>query len=98
MPNGFGMGGQLKYFGLWLDSDFGKGHSKAKPQSTTFKSPQLSADEEFEIDSLEVWNVGRMRKCNDGNEVNLKLHKICGICAVYILLKETNKVGLFLTE
>ena len=23
MPNGLGMGGQLEYFGLWIDSEFG---------------------------------------------------------------------------
>ncbi|CAD5117440.1 DgyrCDS6208 [Dimorphilus gyrociliatus] len=68
MPNGFGMGGQLKYFGLWLDSDFGKGHSKAKPSSTTFKSPQLSAEDEFEIDILEVWSVSKPKVYNNGNE------------------------------
>ena len=24
MPNGLGMGGQLEYFGLWLDAEYGK--------------------------------------------------------------------------
>ena len=24
MPNGLGMGGQLEYFGLWIDSEFGQ--------------------------------------------------------------------------
>ncbi|XP_066570050.1 MTOR-associated protein MEAK7 isoform X2 [Amia ocellicauda] len=58
MPNGLGMGGQHYYFGLWLDSDFGKGHSRAKPCCSTYSSPQLSAEEEFILDCLEVWAVG----------------------------------------
>ncbi|XP_008489927.1 MTOR-associated protein MEAK7 [Calypte anna] len=58
MPNGLGMGGQHEYFGLWIDSDYGKGHSKAKPRCTTYNSPQLSAKEEFTLDAMEVWAVG----------------------------------------
>ncbi|CAI9570765.1 unnamed protein product [Staurois parvus] len=60
MPNGLGMGGQHEYFGLWIDSNFGKGHSKAKPRCTTYNSPQLSANEEFTIDAMEVWALGEM--------------------------------------
>ncbi|XP_054856213.1 MTOR-associated protein MEAK7 [Eublepharis macularius] len=58
MPNGLGMGGQHDYFGLWIDSDYGKGHSRAKPRCTTYNSPQLSAQENFSLDALEVWAVG----------------------------------------
>ncbi|XP_063801783.1 MTOR-associated protein MEAK7 isoform X2 [Pseudophryne corroboree] len=58
MPNGLGMGGQHDYFGLWIDSNFGKGHSKAKPRCTTYNSPQLSAKEEFQIDGMELWALG----------------------------------------
>uniref|UniRef100_A0A670YXC6 MTOR-associated protein MEAK7 n=1 Tax=Pseudonaja textilis TaxID=8673 RepID=A0A670YXC6_PSETE len=58
MPNGLGMGGQHEYFGLWVDSNFGQGHSKAKPRCTTYNSPQLSAKENFLLDSMEVWAVG----------------------------------------
>lgn len=58
MPNGLGMGGQHDYFGLWIDSDYGKGHSKAKPRCTTYNSPQLSAKENFTLDAVEVWAVG----------------------------------------
>ncbi|NXH10942.1 TLDC1 protein, partial [Bucco capensis] len=58
MPNGLGMGGQHEYFGLWIDSDYGKGHSKAKPRCTTYNSPQLSAKEDFTLDAVEVWAVG----------------------------------------
>ncbi|XP_061449724.1 MTOR-associated protein MEAK7 [Rhineura floridana] len=58
MPNGLGMGGQHEYFGLWVDSNYGKGHSKAKPRCTTYNSPQLSAQENFTLDAIEVWAVG----------------------------------------
>ncbi|XP_008056006.1 TLD domain-containing protein 1 [Carlito syrichta] len=58
IPNGLGMGGQHDYFGLWVDVDFGKGHSKAKPTCTTYNSPQLSAKENFRFDRMEVWAVG----------------------------------------
>ncbi|XP_055992969.1 MTOR-associated protein MEAK7 isoform X2 [Sorex fumeus] len=58
IPNGLGMGGQHHYFGLWIDVDFGKGHSKAKPRCTTYGSPQLSAQEDFQFEQLEVWAVG----------------------------------------
>lgn len=54
-----GMGGQHGYFGLWLDSDFGRGHSRARPKCTTYGSPQLSAEEDFSLDSVEVWAVGK---------------------------------------
>ncbi|NWR72333.1 TLDC1 protein, partial [Centropus unirufus] len=62
MPNGLGMGGQHGYFGLWIDSDYGKGHSKAKPRCTTYNSPQLSAKEDFTLDVMEVWAVGEPPK------------------------------------
>eukprot|EP00062_Callorhinchus_milii_P005142 gi/632944312/ref/XP_007887441.1/ PREDICTED: TLD domain-containing protein 1 [Callorhinchus milii] len=62
MPNGLGMGGQHNYFGLWIDSDYGTGHSKAKPRCTTYNSPQLSGKENFAIDVLEVWAVGASPK------------------------------------
>ncbi|NP_001086719.1 MTOR-associated protein MEAK7 [Xenopus laevis] len=58
LPNGLGMGGQHEYFGFWIDSNFGIGHSKAKPSCTTYNSPQLSAKEEFSIHTVEVWAVG----------------------------------------
>lgn len=60
--NGLGMGGQMDYFGLWIDSSFNHGHSKAKPKCTTYGSPQLSADPEFEVDIIEVWGLGPEKK------------------------------------
>ncbi|XP_030222053.1 MTOR-associated protein MEAK7 isoform X2 [Gadus morhua] len=68
MPNGLGMGGQHGYFGLWLDSDFGRGHSRARPKCTTYGSPQLSADEEFTLDYAEVWAVGKPPAPEEGEE------------------------------
>lgn len=58
MPNGLGMGGQLNYFGFWLNEDFGSGHSRGQPSCTTYGSPVLSAEEEFKLDKLEAWGVG----------------------------------------
>lgn len=54
---GLGMGGQMGYHGLWLDADFRRGHSRARPTCSTFASPQLSHDEEFTIDAVEVWDL-----------------------------------------
>lgn len=58
LPNGIGMGGQFSYFGLWLDAEFGRGHSRAKPTCTTYGSPQLSCKPEFTFARMEVWAVG----------------------------------------
>ncbi|XP_070617992.1 MTOR-associated protein MEAK7 [Erythrolamprus reginae] len=66
MPNGLGMGGQHEYFGLWVDSNFGQGHSKAKPRCTTYNSPQLSAKENFFLHSMEVWAVGDLLEAKNG--------------------------------
>ena len=62
------MGGQLNYFGLWIDYTFNKGHSKAEPKCTTYGSPQLSCSPEFVVDSLEVWGVGPERKKHDSDD------------------------------
>ncbi|KAI8848306.1 TLD-domain-containing protein, partial [Chytridium lagenaria] len=56
LPNGIGFGGQLDYFGLWIDSDFGKGHSRGNP-SSTFSNPPLSSKEDFLIDDLECYLI-----------------------------------------
>ncbi|XP_034391742.1 MTOR-associated protein MEAK7 isoform X2 [Cyclopterus lumpus] len=68
MPNGLGMGGQHGYFGLWLDSDFGRGHSRARPKCTTYGSPHLSGEEDFTLDSVEVWAVGKPPEPEEGEE------------------------------
>lgn len=66
-----GLGGQLNYFGLWIDFTFNNGHSKAVPKCTTYGSPQLSGSPEFVVDSIEVWAVGpeKRRRDSDDDEV-----------------------------
>jgi len=62
------MGGQHNYFGLWLSTEFGKGHSKAKPTSTTYGNTQLSAKEDFLIDVVEAWGIGNEPKLEEDDE------------------------------
>ena len=52
----------MDYFGLWVDSSFNHGHSKAVPSCTTYGSPQLSGKPEFTVERLEVWAVGPEKK------------------------------------
>lgn len=56
------MGGQLRYFGLWLDCEYGQGHSMAKPLSTTYHSPTLSKQEQFQYTDVEVWKVSNIKE------------------------------------
>lgn len=90
-----GMGGQHEYFGLWIDSNFGKGHSKAKPRCTTYNSPQLSAKEDFTIDTLEVWALGELPEhlqVGRKNPQEIQLHTSaastmslpCDLCLTFI--------------
>lgn len=51
------MGGQLHYFGLWVDENFDTGHSKAIPKCTTYNSPQLAGQTEFQVEAIEVWSI-----------------------------------------
>ncbi|KAF9967218.1 hypothetical protein BGZ70_010372 [Mortierella alpina] len=53
LPNGMGFGGQLRYFGLWLASDFQTGQSAAEPLCSTFQSPRLSKQQNFKLDEVE---------------------------------------------
>ncbi|KAF9191751.1 hypothetical protein BGZ51_006807 [Haplosporangium sp. Z 767] len=57
LPNGMGFGGQLRYFGLWLASDFHSGQSAAEPLCSTYQSPRLSKQQDFKLDEMEVWQV-----------------------------------------
>lgn len=55
------MGGQFNYWGLWLDSEFGKG--ECSESCTTFKNyTQLSVNKNFQIRNIEVWAVGEKPK------------------------------------
>ncbi|KAJ6624117.1 MTOR-associated protein MEAK7, partial [Pseudolycoriella hygida] len=57
MPNGLGMGGQFNYWGLWLDSEYGKG--ECSESCTTFRNyVQLGVNKNFTIRNIEVWAVG----------------------------------------
>ncbi|KAJ8925661.1 hypothetical protein NQ315_009506 [Exocentrus adspersus] len=57
LPNGLGMGGQHGYCGLWLESEYGKGHSSES--CTTYTGyQQLSHSKEFAFRHLEVWGLG----------------------------------------
>lgn len=57
-----GMGGQMDYFGLWIDSSFNYGYSKVKFKCTTYGSFQFFVDFEFEVDIIEVWGFGSEKK------------------------------------
>lgn len=61
------MGGQLGHFGLWVDADFGKGHS-SEGCSTYQRVPTLSAEKEFAIEHLEFWAVGPPPKEDSDDE------------------------------
>lgn len=80
------MGGQHGYFGLWLDSDFGRGHSRARPKCTTYGSPQLSGEEDFTLDSVEVWAVGKPPVLEEVRELIL--------CCLYVSLEWSCKFNL----
>ena len=57
------MGGREELFGLWLDYDFGKG--TVSPTCTTFRSPQLSPNQQLDLKSLEVWALGPEKEDSD---------------------------------
>uniref|UniRef100_A0A1A9WUD7 MTOR-associated protein MEAK7 n=1 Tax=Glossina brevipalpis TaxID=37001 RepID=A0A1A9WUD7_9MUSC len=67
LPNGLGMGGQFDYWGLWLDSEYGKGQSSET--CTTFKNyVQLSKQKQFCIKNLEIWGVGDEPKLSEDSD------------------------------
>ena len=61
----------MNYFGLWIDQEFDRGHSKAVPRSSTFNSPQLSKFDEFDVCVLEVWHVGPQPKRKESSHDEL---------------------------
>ncbi|XP_026168189.1 MTOR-associated protein MEAK7 isoform X2 [Mastacembelus armatus] len=91
IPNGLGMGGQHGYFGLWLDSDFGCGHSRARPKCTTYGSPQLSGEEDFTVDSVEVWAVGKPPEPVEGEEEQGKKSILDADVEVQAMMEMTGK-------
>ncbi|XP_018576195.1 TLD domain-containing protein 1 [Anoplophora glabripennis] len=57
LPNGLAMGGQHGYCGLWIDSEYGKGHTSES--CTTYSGyQQMSHSKEFSFRHLEVWGLG----------------------------------------
>lgn len=67
LPNGIGMGGQMDYWGLWIDSEYGKGQCNVSC-STYSDYSMLSAVKDFKIDSLEIWCVKEKPKEDDEEE------------------------------
>jgi len=59
MPNGLGMGGQLDYFGFWIDSEFGI--LKTSPTCSTYHSAQLG-QLDGKIKKIEVFGVGELNE------------------------------------
>ena len=65
------MGGQLEYFGLWIDAEYGK--ARCAPSCSSYQSPQLSEKEYFHYDHLEVWAVGEEPELEDEDGVRYEL-------------------------
>ncbi|KAI4466664.1 nucleolar protein 7/estrogen receptor coactivator-related [Holotrichia oblita] len=58
MPNGLAMGGQHGYCGLWLDQEYGIGHTSES--CTTYSNySQMSHTKNFQYRHLEVWGLGQ---------------------------------------
>lgn len=67
LPNGIGMGGQMDYWGVWMDAEYGLGQSNVS--CSTFNDyVMLSGVKDFKIDSLEVWCVKEKPKPEDEEE------------------------------
>eukprot|EP01025_Chloroclados_australasicus_P029015 TRINITY_DN2882_c0_g1_i1.p1 TRINITY_DN2882_c0_g1~~TRINITY_DN2882_c0_g1_i1.p1 ORF type:complete len:430 (-),score=42.54 TRINITY_DN2882_c0_g1_i1:547-1836(-) len=64
LPNGFGFGGQIGYYGLYVDGQFEKGMSRAV---ATFQNKSLSSTEEFVVDVVECWQVEKPQEDDLGN-------------------------------
>ncbi|KAJ3278759.1 hypothetical protein HK104_002044 [Borealophlyctis nickersoniae] len=77
LSNGLGFGGQMDYFGLWVDSSFEKGYSKAHPVSITYNNTRLSGSEEFDIDFVEAWCI-KEKEVDDRLVTNTKQSILSG--------------------
>lgn len=64
LPNGIGFGGQIDYFGLFLNAGL-SGKCDADPRSTTFNSPVLSSKKEFNTKSIEIISIIQKECLND---------------------------------
>ncbi|XP_021289204.1 TLD domain-containing protein 1 isoform X4 [Herrania umbratica] len=56
IPNGFGFGGRINHFGLFLSASFDQGHTFS---CTTFNSPCLSKTSQICPEVIECWGVVR---------------------------------------
>ncbi|KAK6244465.1 hypothetical protein QUC31_010874 [Theobroma cacao] len=56
IPNGFGFGGRINHFGLFLSAGFDQGHTFS---CTTFNSPCLSKTSQICPEVIECWGVVR---------------------------------------
>jgi len=54
--NGVGMGGQENFFAWCIDDSFDNGKCRGEP-NTTFGCPILSSAADWEVDTVEVWEV-----------------------------------------
>ncbi|PVZ97794.1 hypothetical protein BB558_005164 [Smittium angustum] len=73
LPNGLGMGGQLNYFGLWIDSSFSTGHSFST--ATFANSNPLTPSNEFTFESIEVYSVQKLLDNEKGFNQSTKNQK-----------------------
>lgn len=64
LPNGIGFGGQMEYFGLFLNTDL-CGRCDAEPRSTTYNNPVLSCKKEFTVKSIEIISILKKESENE---------------------------------
>lgn len=69
LPNGLGVGGQMEYFGLWIDSDFRHGHTNP---TATYGSSNLTDPQEFDIGGIEAWLVRPTERLDEDDVDNQK--------------------------
>lgn len=73
------MGGQLNYFGFWLNENFGLGYSRGQFFCIIYGSLVFFVEEEFKFDRFEVWGVGVLLE----NEVGVFLVKLVIFCLFF---------------
>eukprot|EP00951_Prasinocladus_malaysianus_P015042 scaffold114845_cov47-Prasinocladus_malaysianus.AAC.1 len=54
LPNGFGFGGQVGFFAIFVDDTMDKGMTRP---AATYNSPAFSKEQLFEVDTVECWLV-----------------------------------------
>ncbi|KAJ2742833.1 hypothetical protein GGI20_004197 [Coemansia sp. BCRC 34301] len=84
MPNGLGVGGQMGHFGVWIDEGFSRGSSGP---TATYDSPQLSAQRDFAIGSVEAWIV----RASGGEDLPAKVSAVKANPDAVALLEMANR-------